>query len=139
MRQARSRLVKRGLIRLVMREGGKRSYVLTEKGKLCAEEIMNDAPGNPETRRWDGKWRIVIFDIWEKRRVKRDALRRILKRNGFSRLQSSVWVTPYDCEEMISFVRAEHTLGRSLVYIIADEIENDGALRVCYKLPLRNG
>ena len=60
MSQAVSRLVSRGL---VTRDVSKR-LILTEKGKKYAELI--DHKGRlqfAKDRKWDGRWRIVIFDI----------------------------------------------------------------------------
>lgn len=42
---------------------------------------------------WDGKWRIVIFDIPEQKRIIRNLFRRRLKAWGFKRWQQSVWIT----------------------------------------------
>ncbi|OGE44351.1 hypothetical protein A3B45_03670 [Candidatus Daviesbacteria bacterium RIFCSPLOWO2_01_FULL_39_12] len=50
---------------------------------------------------WDGKWRIVIWDIPEKRRVARDLLRYKLKWLGFKQLQKSVWITKKNCTQVL--------------------------------------
>lgn len=66
---------------------------LTDKGKekaLIAKLLLDDSE-------WDGKWRIVIFDIPEKRRIARDVLRQRLKSWGFVPWQQSVWVTKKNC------------------------------------------
>jgi len=49
-----------------------------------------------QKRKWDGKWRMVVFDIAEVSRQTRDLLRLKLKELGLGMLQKSVWVTPYD-------------------------------------------
>jgi len=46
--------------------------------------------------RWDGKWRLVIYDIPEKRKVEREYLRSILGLLGFGKIQDSCWASPYD-------------------------------------------
>lgn len=43
--------------------------------------------------KWDGKWRIVMFDIPEQKRLVRDLFRRNLKKWGFLPIQKSVWVS----------------------------------------------
>lgn len=43
--------------------------------------------------KWDGCWRIVIFDIPERQRVVRDLFRRNLKNWGFKQVQKSVWAS----------------------------------------------
>lgn len=46
-----------------------------------------------EPPRWDGKWRIVVFDIPEQKRLVRNLFRRNLKKWGFKSLQKSVWIS----------------------------------------------
>ena len=83
---------------------------------------------------WDGKWRIVIFDIVENRKVRRDWLRRELWQIGFVRLQNSVWISPYPCEEFISLLKADGGLGASTLFIVADSVENDQHLKKQFRL-----
>lgn len=50
---------------------------------------------------WDGKWRIVMFDIPENKRVIRDSFRRKLKEWKFKRWQQSVWITQKNITEKL--------------------------------------
>lgn len=84
--------------------------------------------------RWDGRWRIVMFDIEEKYRRSRNAIRRALQSLGMYRLQDSVWVHPYDCEELVALIRTEHRAGQHVLYVIADALEGDEPLRRHFKL-----
>jgi len=54
---------------------------------------------------WDGKWRLLIFDVEQSERWKRDALRDFLSRLECVLLQKSVWVHPYDCRAEIEVLR----------------------------------
>jgi len=72
---------------------------LTEKGIL--EVIRYNIKQRKQKQKWDGKWRIVIFDILEQRRQIRDLLRTRLKWLGFEELQRSVWIFPYDARKEI--------------------------------------
>lgn len=58
---------------------------------LKLTEIGRDYLGIEES--WDGKYRIVIWDIPENKRRIRDLLRRRLKEWGFKNWQRSVWVS----------------------------------------------
>jgi len=61
-------------------------------------------------RRWDHFWRIIMFDIPE-RRKKRRTFQYALKSAGFFRLQNSVYVTPYDMkDEILGFARMHRIL-----------------------------
>ena len=133
MSQAVSRLVSRGL---VARDASNR-LTLTEKGKKYAE--LMDHKGRlqfAKDRKWDGRWRIVIFDIWERRREARARLRSRLQTIGFIKVQDSVWAYPYECEELIAFAKTELKLGNGLIYLIAEGIEGDRELRGRFGLPL---
>lgn len=93
--QALKRLRERGLIELVSDE--KLGYRLTDKGKQAAVWTAV----NLKEEKWDGKWRLVIFDIPEERRQARNLLRASLKNWGFTSWQKSVWATKKNCIEVL--------------------------------------
>lgn len=67
---------------------------LTANGK---ERSKRDFPiTGLQNKRWDGRWRVVIFDIKEKARRQRDQLRFKLRELGFGMIQESVWISPHD-------------------------------------------
>lgn len=69
-------------------------FQITNKGK---NKIKKRFPLlDFQKRKWDGKWRLVIFDIEEIERHLRDELRRKLKELGFGMVQKSVWLSPHD-------------------------------------------
>ncbi len=69
-----------------------RLYRLTELGRLHA--LGGRDPMAQWLRPWDGKWRLVLFDLPMDRHVQRGRLRRYLRAKGFGYLQGSVWVSP---------------------------------------------
>ena len=109
---------------------------ITEKGSKALAFEQSVLSLNRSNRKWDGRWRIVTFDVPERRRGVRGRLRAMMKSVGFIRMQESVWVYPYDCEEFIALLKAELKVGRNVLYIIADSIEQDGILRKHFNLPL---
>lgn len=88
-----SRSLKTQLIEKV--EKGEEVYMrITSEGRKA---IQRDFPMlSFQNKPWDGKWRIVMFDIEEIKKVVRDRLRRKLKELGFGMLQKSVFVSPHD-------------------------------------------
>lgn len=52
-----------------------------------------------ESKKWDGYFMVVVFDIPEEDKKTREVLRRKLRELGFGMLQKSVWVTAYHFEE----------------------------------------
>jgi len=132
--QALARLEKKGLVEIGLRRG-KPTVVLTDTGHDRIEEILFEEYQVPEPAFWDGKWRIVLFDIPEARRSKRDELRRFLEQAGFKRLQDSAWVFPYPCDECIELIRARIMRGKDeLISFVAEGLPNDRHLRVEFNL-----
>ena len=109
---------------------------LTEQGQKRLSEIERADYEIPKPKWWDGKWRIVSFDIKERRREVRVLLRKTLEVVGFVHLHHSVWVYPYDCEEFISLLKADYHSGVEVLYIVAEYIENDRWLRKRFNLPI---
>ena len=133
-RQAIHRLEEKGLVQWNRGTQGW-SAGLTEKGKKYAEKLHAvEYIRIRKPKVWDQKWRIVMFDIWERRRPIRDKLRRALQKAGFRRIQNSVWVNPYDCEELVALLRADLRLGEGVLYLIAEGVENDQKLRQWFGL-----
>ena len=121
---ARERLVKHGLLRC----NGK-FLELTPKGAKKLGEWKHHDYKLPRPEKWDSRWRILIFDIPEKKRWLRDRIRDTLLAVGFKRLQKSVWVYPHDCEDFITLLKADFKIGKDLLYLIAEGLEHDQHLR----------
>jgi phenylacetic acid degradation operon negative regulatory protein len=88
-----ARLEARGLLESRIDEKtGKRLHRLTAAGRLAAS-----GGRDPEvlwSTKWDGKWRLFLFDIPETQRSARRKLTRTLASSGCGCLQGSVWIAP---------------------------------------------
>jgi DNA-binding transcriptional regulator PaaX len=80
------------LVECKLNSRGDRLSRLTELGRLHV--LGGRDPETQWSRHWDGKWRLVLFDLPMERHVQRGRLRRYLRARGFGYLQGSVWVTP---------------------------------------------
>ena len=85
-------------------------------------------------KKWDGKWRIVIFDVWEKARSSRDSLRYEIKNFGFRQLQRSVWIYPYECRDFIWLLKSNFFFGKNIRYMVVEELDHDEKLKKYFKL-----
>lgn len=124
---ALSRLKSRGLIRFT-NEGGKHYAEITSAGRRELMRSEGRMAQHVARKKWDKRWRIVMFDIPERRRKARDQLRARMRSLGFFRLQDSAWTYPHDCEDVIALLKTELHLGSAVLYLIAD-IDNDRKLR----------
>lgn len=77
---------------------------LTNRGRARALEYNFAKLILPTRKKWDKKWRIVLFDIPEPQKKTRDALRHKLKKLGFLEFQKSVFIYPFPCQDEINFV-----------------------------------
>jgi len=127
-------LKRRGLI-AIKKDGHDIKIVLTKEGKKRAGKYQIDDLKIEKPRKWDGKWRIVIFDIPHLKTTERNAFRRKLKELGFYSLQKSVWAHPFECREEISLLREFFGLGKGRIQVLlVEKIENDKPLKEFFKL-----
>ncbi len=135
-KQLRYELRKLYQSRLVQRKenpDGSTTMVLTEKGKLKALTYRFEEM-TIEKKNWDGKWRMVGFDVPEKVRWGRDALRKKIKKLGFYELQKSVFVFPYDCKNEIDFIIEFFEIRKYVRFGILESIDNGQHLKEIFKL-----
>ena len=92
-------------------------YKLTKKGIEKLEKIQ--LREFIRKQKWDGWWRVVIFDITENKRPARDALRRKLRDFGFYPLQRSVFIFPFDCQKEIMDLASFFDEEDNIEYIMA--------------------
>jgi len=97
-----SALRRGGFISVELRRG-KTSVSLTGKGKQRVYlERLKRADNLKKRQKWDGKWRLLMYDIPSNRRAKRDALRWFIQHIGFVHLQHSVWIFPHNCRNEVN-------------------------------------
>lgn len=104
LRNAFYTLKRRNFIEVIKEKDEKIIVRLTKKGKQYVREFSIDNLSILKPKKWDKKWRMVIFDIPNKFNMARLALRNKIKELGFYKLQKSVWIYPYPCEDEILFV-----------------------------------
>lgn len=133
-KSALGRLATKGLVTFV-EKNGKRFARITEKGERVLQ-METERTAMTKKRRWDRRWRVVAFDVPEKRKNVRTSLRRFMSEYGFARLQDSVWIYPYDCEDLIALAKANFRIGSDVLYMIVERLENDKHLRSHFSLPV---
>lgn len=126
------RLERQGKVKIIG-SGDRRKVVLEEAGKqMILDYDLKQL--QPKTGKWDGKWRVVFFDVMEPDQGKRDRFRRLLKRMGFRQMQKSVWVIPYDWEKEIKYIREVLGIPHGVKYGVLESVENDSEMRNWFDL-----
>lgn len=130
LKRAEIYMNKRKLIRAVD-EKGRKSIVVTSSGE---KNFYKQYPlAKLRQKKWDGIWRMVMYDFPEEKRALRNQLRRDLKKYGFGSPQISIYISPLqlatpiqqlieskDYQKYVWVTRAETVLGKSNVEIARD-------------------
>ena len=82
---------------------------------------------------WDGKWRMVFFDIPTGHEA-RNIFREKLISMGFFQMQKSVYVHPFPCTKQIRFLREVYEMPHDVKLAVIEHLENDDDLRHFFRL-----
>jgi phenylacetic acid degradation operon negative regulatory protein len=114
----------------ISKENNKSFFKFTARG-LNFIELLKLSAGR---LKWDGRWRILIFDVPENQRQKRDMLRAKLTDLGFHQLQKSVWITPYPIPEIFTEFLSDIGAHLFSYSITAEKINREGELKRHFSL-----
>ncbi len=134
IREAVQRLNHKRFIELA--EKNNKLYIkITTNGRQLIKSFDYDNIELPNYKKWDEKWRMVIFDVPEKKNKERRALSAKLKDLGFYPLQKSVFIYPYDCQDEIDFICSFLSIDRYVNYCIVNILDKkEGDLRKFFNL-----
>lgn len=127
------RLEKQNLIKRAIKNHQK-CYILTDKGRRFILKYDMAKLQLTKPKKWDGRWRMVIFDIPEKKRVARDALREKFNNLGMYQLQKSVFIYPFDCKKEIDFISDYFGVANDILYSEAKIHEIEDKLKDFFSL-----
>ncbi len=107
---------------------------LTEKGRAKMFLVLFNTMGKEIKRKWDGVWRIVAFDIPERRKRERDGFRKKLQDIGFFSLQESVFICPYACKKELDFIMSVFEIKECVKIIEVKAISGEEELWKTFKI-----
>jgi len=114
-------------------KGDRQILEITDKGKKQIVEFNIDTI-KIKTQKWDGKWRVVVFDIPETKKIAREVLRDKLKEIGFVKLQKSVWICPYECQNEIDFIASVYGVEKYINYMVVEWADFSDSLKSYFKV-----
>lgn len=125
------KLSREKLIEEIILPNGSFKLILTDRGKKQAKllSILGSTINFKKPKKWDKKWRVVLFDIPEKDRVFRDILREHLYNLKFYKLQHSVFVLPYPCEKPVQELISLYSAEPFVRVITALKIDNEALIK----------
>lgn len=101
---------------------------LTPKARQRLEKLSFDEISIPTPPRWDGKWRIVFFDIPEPQKSNRDGFAAKMRQLGLKVLQRSVFIYPFPCRDEVARVAMHYHVRRYVSYIETDYLDSEKVL-----------
>lgn len=120
------------------------SYELTSHGEFASlkayvrkgftEQERATRSAQHVARNWDGRWRMVIFDVPESQRPARDYIRGVLKRVGFYEFQRSMWIYPHKLPAFLIKMMADPKMRKYTRVLTTYDIDYDEDLRRRFKL-----
>lgn len=129
-------LKKKQFVEIIKEKNGKIWVRLTNKGRNRLTGYSLDVLEIKKPEKWDGKWRVLMFDIPshpKKYDYARDALRRKIRELGLYQIQKSVWVYPYECEDEILFVAEIFKVQRYIEILTVEKLLHESLLREKFK------
>lgn len=135
VRNAIKRLAKQRYLRISENPDGSTTVHITKQGRIKALTYQLSTMQLGQPKKWDRRWRVVIFDIPNKYNRVRDIFRMRLKQLGLFPLQESVYVSPCPCFEEVEFLRELYGIRFTARYLLVERIEEDEALRDHFNLP----
>ena len=101
---------------------------ITQKGKQKLLRYKIDEMVLDESN-WDSKWRLVIYDVQTGKRANSEMFRTMLNKLRFLKLQKSVYLTPFKCEDEIEYLRLLFEIGNEVQILKVGSLENEAAYR----------
>lgn len=123
------RQLKKNRLIKIIEKNGQQILSLTEDGKKRVLSFDLDNIKIKQPKKWDGYWRVIIFDIPESQKKGRDALNQKLKEMGFYGLQKSCFIYPFECYNEIEFVSEFFGVMQHIQFILAKKITNEDYLK----------
>jgi len=132
LKQSLDRFIKNGLI---LRRDGK--FLITRKGINFFRRIAVKNEFR-SVKSWDGKWRLITFDVPISSDKKRYQLRNLLKDFGFYQLQKSVWIYPNYLAEKFWRLLVDLELDRYCKVMLVEFLEGDEDVKRHFKKVIKS-
>lgn len=114
---------------------GNKIYRVTERGRAKIYRILKQPLSPiPKPVTWDGKWRVIFFDIPVSRNHARDAFRYGLRSYGCHQMQQSTFVHPFPCVKEIRKLAKDLGIEKYIKVYTIEDFDDKEALAVFHDL-----
>lgn len=120
-----SYLNRRGYVRILEHNGQSIKVEITRRGEKTVRGLDIDSLEFKKQENWDGKWRVIVFDVPVNKNQNRRAFTEKIKELGFVMVQKSVWTYPFECYEELVILRKFYEIEKYVSYFEAIEVEDE--------------
>lgn len=108
---------------VVAKNSGSVKFTLTPAGAYRLQKVYVDEIQIEKPKKWDGKWRVVTFDVPNTQSKNRLSFTKHISKLGFTMIQKSLWVYPYPCAPEINKITDYYNLTRYCSFFTITEID----------------
>lgn len=125
LRQSMRYLKSRGYVHILSDSPDGMKVEITRAGEKIVKHVDVTALKLPSPVVWDGKWRVIVFDVPNYKSKNRAAFREKIKELGFQLVQKSVWVYPHESREAIMILRKFYDIENYVTYLETTHSEDE--------------
>lgn len=107
---------------------------LTKKGKELQKQSEIGKIEISQPKKWDRVWRLISYDIPEKKKRERVWFQRSLKQLDFYKIHESLWVYPFKCEEEVAVIADYLGVNKYVVFMITDHLPKQEKIQKIFGL-----
>ena len=133
IKQSLRALEKRGFVASEIR-GTHDGFVLTDRGRKHLQRRMLEKQVIQKQKKWDGVWRVLMFDIPEEYMQVRREVSMLLREMGMMKIQNSVFASPYPCHIELDKISRHYDTKEYFVYLETRVISNEKTLMKFFKI-----
>lgn len=124
LRRTLNRLAQQKFVEIT-EKNGMQVVKITESGKRRVLKYAIDELAVEKPNTWDGRWRLVSYDIPRRQDRVRTLFREYLRAWGFYPFHESAFLHAYPCEKQIAFLREYLGIGEYVRIFTVVHIENN--------------
>lgn len=109
-------------------------YELTSQGRLKALRHKIETIKITAQKKWDRKWRFIMFDIPEENKQARQAVNFVLKKMGCVHYQKSVFITPFPCKKEVDFIGECFGVKKHIRMVVAEKIDDEQKYKEVFRV-----
>ena len=118
----------------IKKVNGQEVVVLTQKGNTKYLKFKLTDMYIRKPKKWDGKWHLLIYDISKDKKKSQQIFREFLKALKFLKLQKSVYLYPYPCQDEIEYLRQYYRIGEEVILLTIEKLEHEGEYKKYFGL-----